>query len=204
MRFLRCGDNALLLEVDAPELVPRVAAALEISPLEGVVDTVPGAQTLLLRFETGETNFEEVSAAIKSLKLPETVEHDKSEVVIPVSYDGEDLEAVAAQTGLTIDEVIRLHSAGAYRVAFGGFAPGFAYIAGLDPKLHVGRHTTPRTQVAAGSVAIADEYTAIYPRASPGGWLVIGHTDLVTWDLQRTPPALLLPGAAIRFVDIAR
>jgi KipI family sensor histidine kinase inhibitor len=122
-------------------------------------------------------------------------------VEIAVRYDGDDLGEVAQRTGMSPAEVVELHRAGAHAVAFGGFAPGFAYIAGLDPRLHQPRRATPRTRVPAGAVAIADRFTGIYPRESPGGWWIVGYTDAVLWDLEADPPALLVPGARVRFVE---
>ena len=110
-----------------------------------------------------------------------------------------DLPAVAAETGLTHDEVIGRHARGRYVVAFCGFAPGFAYLTGLDPQLHVPRLSEPRTRVPAGAVGIADEFTGVYPRPSPGGWRLLGRTAATLWDVERKPPALLVPGARVRF-----
>ena len=121
------------------------------------------------------------------------------EVVLDVVYDGEDLAAVAAASGLSVDEVIALHSGALYRCDFCGFAPGFAYLSGLDPLLHLPRRATPRTSVPAGSVAIAGPYTAVYPSASPGGWHLLGRTDATLWDLDADPPSPITPGTTVRF-----
>ena len=117
-------------------------------------------------------------------------------------YDGADLAEVAAMTGLDPAEVVRAHTSTLWRVAFGGFVPGFGYLVGGDPRLHVPRRESPRTRVPAGSVALAGEFTGVYPRASPGGWQLIGTTDAVLWDPDRSPPAVLTPGTRVRFVDI--
>jgi KipI family sensor histidine kinase inhibitor len=121
-------------------------------------------------------------------------------VEIPVTYDGEDLGEVAALTGLSEAEVVARHQGASYRVAFCGFSPGFAYLTGLPRELHVPRRETPRTVVPAGSVAVAGDYASVYPRASPGGWRLLGRTDVPLWDLDRDPPALLRPGTRVRFV----
>ena len=121
-------------------------------------------------------------------------------VEIPVRYDGADLAAVAERVGLSLDEVVALHCAPEYTVRFCGFSPGFGYLDGLDPRLHVPRHSSPRTSVPAGSVAVAGEFTGVYPRSSPGGWQLLGRTDAPLWDADRDPPALLTPGARVRFV----
>ena len=123
--------------------------------------------------------------------------HD--EITIDVAYDGADLEHVAMSTGLDVGEVVRRHTAGAYTVAFCGFSPGFAYLTGLDPSLHLPRRGVPRTVVPQGSVAIAAGYGAVYPSSSPGGWHLLGSTSVSLWDPDRDPPAVLGPGRAVRF-----
>ncbi len=115
-------------------------------------------------------------------------------------YDGEDLDDVARATGLDRDEVIARHTGSSFRVDFCGFAPGFAYLRGLDEALWLPRRSTPRTRVPAGSVAIADVYSAVYPGVSPGGWHLLGTTSTRVWDVDRDPPALLEPGTEVRFV----
>lgn len=131
---------------------------------------------------------------------------DVDPVVIRVTYDGPDLAEVARLAGLAVEEVVHAHSTALYRVAFVGFAPGFAYLVGGDPRLEVPRRSTPRSTVPAGSVGLAGPFTGIYPRSSPGGWQLIGRTDAVLWDIDRDPPALLTPGATVRFqpVDLGR
>jgi KipI family sensor histidine kinase inhibitor len=121
-------------------------------------------------------------------------------VEIEVVYDGPDLDEVGTLTGLGADGVVAAHTGTPWRVAFGGFAPGFAYLAGGDPRLEVTRRSKPRTSVPAGSVGLAGEFSGIYPRSSPGGWQLIGRTDAVLWDLDRG--ALLQPGSTVRFTAI--
>ncbi|MES2404606.1 MAG: 5-oxoprolinase subunit PxpB [Pseudomonadota bacterium] len=126
-------------------------------------------------------------------------------VVVPVCYGGEcgpDIDAVAEHAGLSRDDVIARHTAAEYTVAMLGFAPGFPYLLGLDASLHVPRRATPRTRVAAGSVAIGGAQTGIYPRELPGGWHLIGRTSRVLFDPAREPPCLLAPGDRVRFVAI--
>ena len=128
---------------------------------------------------------------------------ETTEVIeIGVRYDGPDLGEVARLSGLDEDEVIAAHVGTRWRVAFTGFAPGFGYLVGGDPRLAVPRRPTPRTSVPAGSVGLAGEFSGVYPRASPGGWQLIGRMDAVLWDLDRTPPALLRPGVQVRFVRL--
>jgi KipI family sensor histidine kinase inhibitor len=120
-------------------------------------------------------------------------------VTIDVVYDGADLDEVARLTGLSPDEVVAAHTAAPMRVGFGGFAPGFGYLVGGDERLHVPRRAEPRTRVPVGSVGLAGEFSGVYPRESPGGWQLIGHTDAVLWDVERDPPALLTPGLWVQF-----
>jgi biotin-dependent carboxylase-like uncharacterized protein len=126
---------------------------------------------------------------------------DARVVEVPVVYDGPDLDEVAELTGLTRDEVVRAHTGTPWRVGFGGFAPGFAYLVGGDPRLRVPRRCEPRPRVPAGSVGLAGEFSGVYPQDSPGGWQLLGTTDAVLWDPDRDPPALLGPGTTVRFVD---
>jgi KipI family sensor histidine kinase inhibitor len=121
-------------------------------------------------------------------------------LTLEVDYDGADLAGTAAEVGLDTDALVRAHTAREYVVAFCGFAPGFGYLRGLDPALHVSRLAEPRTRVPAGSVGIAGEFTGVYPRQSPGGWRLLGRTDADLWDARREPPALLAPGTRVRFV----
>jgi KipI family sensor histidine kinase inhibitor len=122
-------------------------------------------------------------------------------IEIEVTYDGPDLAEVAEHTGISKEEVVAAHTGKPWMVAFGGFAPGFAYLVGGDDRLVVPRRETPRTSVQAGSVGLAGEFSGVYPRSSPGGWQLIGHTDAVMFDVDRDPPALLTPGAPVRFVE---
>ncbi|MEV4836456.1 allophanate hydrolase subunit 1 [Nonomuraea sp. NPDC049486] len=120
-------------------------------------------------------------------------------LTIPVVYDGADLESVAEAAGISVDEVVSRHAGRELVVGWLGFAPGFAYLIGLDPVLHVPRLATPRTSVPAGSVAIAGPYSAVYPSASPGGWRLLGRTDARVWDVSAEPPTPFRPGTRVRF-----
>ena len=120
-------------------------------------------------------------------------------VTIPVVYDGDDLDEVAAAADMSVDEVVAAHVGATYEVAFCGFAPGFGYLIGLPAQLHLPRRVTPRTRVPAGSIAIAAEYSAVYPRESPGGWHLLGSTPQSLFDVDRDPPSLLQPGTIVRF-----
>jgi KipI family sensor histidine kinase inhibitor len=122
------------------------------------------------------------------------------DVEIPTHYDGPDLRETADRSGLTVDELVALHSGRAYRAFFLGFLPGFAYCGVLDPRIVAPRLVRPRERVPAGSVAIADGQTSIYPFDSPGGWRLIGRTDVSVFDSARETPALIRPGDRVRFV----
>ncbi|MGW4520248.1 5-oxoprolinase subunit B family protein [Amycolatopsis sp. NPDC004378] len=196
VRLLPCGRRALLVE---PDDVLGYQAALARLSVDGVEELVPAARTLLVRFDPAVTDADRLGAVLRQVSPVDGAVAEAGEVVVPVVYDGEDLADVAAEAGLSVDSVISLHSAGSYVSAFCGFAPGFAYLSGLDPALHVSRRATPRTRIPAGSVAIAGEYSAVYPSASPGGWRLLGRTDVPVWDVERDPPNLLPPGTRVRF-----
>ncbi|WP_103336755.1 5-oxoprolinase subunit B family protein [Amycolatopsis sp. CA-126428] len=200
VRLLPCGRRAVLVELDD---VLGFQAALTQSPPDGVVELVPAARTLLVRFDPSVTNAERLGALLRQVSPVDRVAADAGEVVIPVVYDGEDLADVAAETGLSVASLISRHTAGTYVSAFCGFAPGFAYLTGSDPALHVPRRSSPRTRIPAGSVAIAGEYSAVYPSASPGGWRLLGRTEVPVWDVERDPPNLLPPGTRVRFTAVA-
>ncbi|MGB4137550.1 MAG: urea amidolyase family protein, partial [Microbacterium sp.] len=165
----------------------------------GVVELVPGARTVLVRFDPARIAAGEL-AAVLSTTVPDAGELPSTgEATVPVRYDGEDLAEVAGLLGVSAEEIVERHLAAEWRVAFSGFAPGFGYLVGSDPLFDVPRRATPRTRVPAGSVGLAGAFTGVYPRESPGGWQLIGHTDALMWDLERDPPALLTPGTRVRF-----
>lgn len=202
MRIRSCGDTALLVELADLDEVVGWHAALSAAQPPGVTELVPAARTVLVHFDPRRTDPAALAERLRGIR-PTTVDDPAAgaaaTVEIPVVYDGADLADVAERTGLPVDEVVNRHGAGKYVVAFCGFAPGFGYLTGLDPALRMPRLDTPRTSVPAGSVAIADEFAAVYPSASPGGWRLLGHTDLAVWNVDRDPPALLRPGTRVRF-----
>lgn len=201
MRVLPCADSGLLVELPGLDEVRALHAALEADPPAGVVDLVPAARTLLLVLDPGRADPAEVERAVRTTE-PVDVARGSGELLrVPVVYDGADLAEVAALTGLTEREVIAEHTGTEWTVAFGGFAPGFGYLTGGSPKLEVPRRAESRTRVPAGSVGLAGTFSGIYPRSSPGGWQLIGHTDLQLWRVDRDPPALLRPGVRVRFVE---
>jgi KipI family sensor histidine kinase inhibitor len=201
VRFLPAGRRGVLVEVGDLPTVMSLDEALRRTRIDGVVDVVPAARTVLVTYRPPATH-RQVAEWVCAQDLSRGRENAAGVAVeIEVVYDGEDLAEVAELAGMATTEVVRVHQAADYRVAFVGFAPGFAYIAGGDPRLHVPRRSTPRTQVPAGSVAVAGEFTGIYPREGPGGWRLLGRTDATLWDLNRDPPALLPPGTPVRFVE---
>jgi KipI family sensor histidine kinase inhibitor len=200
MKVRVAGERGLLVEVEDLETVHRLHAALRQLDPPGVVELVPGYRTVLIVADPGQAEaLDELAARLPHLELPPAEAAAGATVEIPVSYDGEDLPEVAGLTGLEAEEVVRRHTAPEYTVAFLGFSPGFPYLVGLDPALQVPRRDTPRTSIPAGSVGLAGNQTGIYPTASPGGWQLIGHTDVTLFDPARDPPALLAPGSHLRF-----
>jgi KipI family sensor histidine kinase inhibitor len=204
VRVLAYGDRALLVELGSTDRVTAWSAALTATPLPGVLDVVPAAETLLVVAEE-HADVAALRSRLQLLDEPAPVAgradvRDDDAVEVPVRYDGPDLADVAALTGLSEDQVVEAHTSTPWRVAFGGFAPGFAYLVGGDERLHVPRRESSRTKVPAGAVGLAGEFSGVYPRESPGGWQLIGTTAVPMWDLDRDPPALLRPGTAVRFV----
>ncbi|WP_209672212.1 5-oxoprolinase subunit B family protein [Amycolatopsis magusensis] len=199
MRVHRYGTRAALVDLPGAAEVLGLDAALAADPPEGVEEVVPAARTVLVRFDPGRTTFERLVEQLSGRPLEPSPSHHGDELVVPVRYDGEDLAEVASATGLTEAEVVERHTGAEYRVAFCGFAPGFGYLTGLDPLLHLPRRSNPRVRVPAGAVAVAGEYAAVYPHPSPGGWHLLGHTPLAVWDTEREPPNLLAPGTTVRF-----
>lgn len=197
------GEHGLLVETGSLALSHALDGLLRAEPPAGVVEIVPGPETVLVvapGADPGATR----------ARLGRLLERARAAggggagggvrvVTVPVVYDGADLEEVAAEAGVGVAEVIARHTGAELVVGWLGFAPGFAYLTGLDPVLHLPRLATPRTSVPAGSVAIAGPYSAVYPTASPGGWRLLGRTDLRVWDVAADPPALFRPGTRVRF-----
>ena len=208
LRISPFGERAVLVEVsgldEARHLYSSLrharetpAAASSATPWRDIVDLVPAARSVLVvaASASGATRLHTALVASVAGRAgltghlgappPPTSAEADPPVTIPVHYDGPDLAEVATHTGLTPAEVVAAHTGMPWQVAFGGFAPGFAYLVGGDPRLQVPRHPQPRTTVPAGSVALAGEFSGIYPRSSPGGWQLIGRTDVVLWDPGR-------------------
>ncbi|WP_405487374.1 allophanate hydrolase subunit 1 [Nocardia sp. NBC_00511] len=224
------GDRALLVIPPLRALVPDLVAALRPPP-EGVVDVLPAAETVLVTLSSPAVA-EAVRAQVQSLLsrldaqarvaaggrgLPgwraDRVDRPADPVggngaadeplIVPVRYDGADLAEAAYLLHLTPAELIAQHTGTVWRCAFVGFAPGFGYLESPDGRLTLPRRAESRTAIPAGAVALAGGYSAVYPRRSPGGWQLIGTTDVPMWSVERDPPALVRSGALVRFVDLA-
>ena len=201
MRVLPYGDRALLVELPDLAAVAAVRAALERGPLPGQRDLVPAARTVLVVLDRPPAGTD--AEALRGISLePTAAGPGAPEVDLPVVFDGPDLAEVAELTGRSVEALVETLTTTELTVAFGGFAPGFAYLTGLPPELHVPRRATPRTRVPAGSVGLAGPFAGAYPRASPGGWQLVGRTEAVLFDVDRNPPALLGPGARVRFREV--
>ena len=202
MRIRVVGWSAVLVDCGTPDEVEAWRATLHRAREAGALsatEIVPGAGTVLL---DGVPDPDALAAELSTWPPPVAgppVGAAPPEVLIPVVYGGEDLPRVAGLWGVSVAEAVRRHHDREYRVAFCGFAPGFGYLTGLPPHLSVPRLATPRPRVPAGSVGLAGRYTGVYPGASPGGWLLIGRTDAVLFDVDADPPARLAPGATVRF-----
>jgi inhibitor of KinA len=214
------GDAALLIDLgpvaDRVQAVraQAVAAAIEAgrATAPSIGRPVPAHASVLVPFDPLEMALEDAigfarsAIAASDLAPPAALDRDDDRPIeIPVRYggkDGPDLEDVATLHGLRPAEVVELHAAARYRVLFLGFAPGFGYLGGLPPALVTPRRDNPRERVPAGSVGIAGEHSAVYPLSMPGGWQLIGRTDIVLFDPDRPDPALLRPGAVVRFVPV--
>jgi KipI family sensor histidine kinase inhibitor len=197
MRVRRVGADALLLEVDDPAAwFAELRRRRDLGELRAL-DIVPGARTVLL---DGLEDPLGTAEAVQEWYVGTATTTPPPEVTIPVVFDGPDLGEVATMWGVEPGEVVGRLERIPWRVAFCGFAPGFAYLAGLPYQFAVPRLATPRPKVPAGSIGLADRYAGIYPSASPGGWRLVGHTDVTLFDPDRTPPALLSPGTRVRFV----
>uniref|UniRef100_UPI003340E243 5-oxoprolinase subunit B/C family protein n=1 Tax=Castellaniella defragrans TaxID=75697 RepID=UPI003340E243 len=212
MRFLPAGDRALLVELDSLEQTLVLFQALRRQPPAGMAEVVPAARTLLVYYQPAAVAPARLAADLRRLaRSCGAGESSMSRtpggrlVEIPVRYEGEDLEAVADLLGLPRAEVIERHTGTEFQAAFAGFAPGFVYLAGGDPRFHgMPRRSSPRTRVPAGSVAMAGDFSAVYPSESPGGWQLLGVTPCRMWNLARAEPALVQPGFRVRFRDLAR
>jgi KipI family sensor histidine kinase inhibitor len=208
--LIHCGE---IIDTTINAQALAIARALEDARLPGIVDIAPAYASVCVRYEPAawtsadpaQSPFDRVAESLRTLvdNAASDAATDAGSIEIPVTYGGQcgpDLADVAAHAGLTAEEVVARHSAAQYRVAMLGFSPGFPYLLGLDPALHMPRRATPRTRVPTGSVAIGGAQTGVYPRETPGGWHLIGRTPLSLFDPAQDPPALLKPGMRVKFV----
>lgn len=195
--LLRLFDGDLR---DANARALALAARIRQCGFQEIADLVPGARSLLVLLRPGSEPPDDLHVVLET--NPEPAPSGGAPVhEIPVRYGGQDLATVAETTGLSPTQVADLHSEPLYTVGFVGFSPGFAYLIGLPEALHTPRLATPRQKVPAGSVGIGGAFTGIYPRATPGGWNLIGNTDVELFDPARDDPALLKPGDRVRFIQ---
>lgn len=213
-QFRACGDRALLAEYGAGidlavnRKVHAVAAALRQRSLLGIEAVIPAYRNLAVVYDPIAVSFESLTATLAALEaeLETAAPAEPRTVDLPVCYGGRlgpDLAFVAEHNRMTVEEVIQIHSGTLYPIYAVGFAPGFCYLGGLDPRLRTPRLPTPRTRVPAGSVGIAEAQTGVYPSDSPGGWRLIGRTPLSLFNPSRPDPFLYQAGDRIRFVPIA-
>lgn len=200
-RVLAMGRDAVLVETEDGERAQALHAELLRRRAAGefaeVREIVPAARTVLV---AGLADVPAFAAEVARWEVPPVRDAGGEVRELPVRFDGPDVAEVAALWSVTPAELAGIVTGTPFRVAFCGFAPGFAYLTGLPARFHVPRRATPRTKVPAGSVALAGPYAGVYPRASPGGWQLLGTTDAELWDVEREPPALLAPGTRVRFV----
>lgn len=202
-RVLPQGEGALLLQIGAVDAAPALAVQRRLldlvvrwTPQPGVIELVPGIHNLQLRLDPLKAD----TAALRRRLLEAWAQAEAREPQgrlheLGVRYDGEDLDALAAHAGLSVGEVVALHSGAVYEVAALGFQPGFAYLMGLPAALQMPRLAQPRLRVPAGSLAIGGALCGVYPAASPGGWRLIGHCEAKLFDGE----PLLRPGDRLRF-----
>lgn len=213
IRILTAGDSALLIEFGKeinPETNRKITALVQLmreQHIEGIVDVIPAFCSLLINYDPRVLSYEELKERMEHLLKMETkTETTRKRIFeIPVCYGGEyglDIENIAEHAGLSIEEVIKIHSSKDYLIYMLGFLPGFTYLGGLDERIHTPRLASPRLKIRAGSVGIGGSQTGIYPLDSPGGWQLMGMTPVRTYDPERQTPILVEAGDYIRFIPI--
>lgn len=200
------GDAAFLIEVPDALAAEQHRLSLAAANVDGIRGLVCGRSSLLVEFDPLVLEPDDLLQVLEDGPgIKQVPPQGLRRRLVPVVYGGEhgpDLGEVARMAGMSAEDVIELHAATELRVLFGGFAPGFAYLGEVAEPLRVPRLATPRTRTPAGSVALADGMSGIYPAELPGGWRVIGRTPITLFDPRREPPAYLLPGDAVRFEPI--
>jgi len=201
MRVLPSGSTALLVELDDLDEVLALYATLSENVPNGVLDLVPAARTLLVVTDPTVTSLASVEQAVRSTRPRADLLARRELVEVPVTYDGEDIAEAATQLDCDPAELVRRHTDAEWTVAFCGFIPGFGYLTSPAWTSEMPRRPSPRKRVPPGAVALAGEFSGVYPRESPGGWQLIGRTTLTMFNPVRDPAAILRPGVRVRFVD---
>ncbi|MGI6070046.1 MAG: 5-oxoprolinase subunit PxpB [Blautia sp.] len=212
-KIMTAGDSSILVEFGkgiSPEVNSKITATVQLMKeqhIEGVVDLIPAFCSLLINYDPRVITYDELVERMQNLlKVDVKSDAQKKRIFeIPVCYGGEygpDIENIAEHAGLSVEEVIKIHSSCDYLIYMLGFLPGFCYLGGLDERIHTPRLANPRININAGSVGIGGSQTGIYPLNSPGGWQLMGMTPVKTYDPQREVPILVEAGDYIRFVPI--
>ncbi|MEV7428305.1 allophanate hydrolase subunit 1 [Nocardioides sp. NPDC092400] len=200
---MAAGLEAVLVEVDSTDQMLALYRGLERARRDGVarglVNLVPASKTVLVEFDTFATSRYEVEQLVSGMALSTTSNEAGDVLLIEATYDGVDLRFVCETLGLARDEFVRWHSSLDWKVAFTGFAPGFGYMVAAEHRTTLPRLAQPRERVPAGSIAMAGNFTGIYPQSSPGGWRIIGRTQHRLFDVAAAPPTQMLPGRIVRF-----
>ena len=213
-KFLAAGDRAMVIElgdeisIECNRRVHSLHRAIARENLPGVVDLIPTYRSILVEYDAAQVSYVDMRERLSDIRGSgaELPEEDTTVVHLPVLYGGEhgpDLEFVARNAGMDIENVIALHSGTDYPVYMMGFTPGFPYLGGMSERIATPRLSTPRGVIPAGSVGIAEAQTGVYPIESPGGWQLIGRTPLRLFDVSRTPPSLIDAGDCVRFVPLS-
>lgn len=214
IKILTAGDSSLLIEFGkeiSPEINQKITATVQLMKeqhIEGVVDIIPAFCSLLINYDPRVIRYDELKSRMRDLvKMDIKAEAGRKKVYeIPVCYGGAygpDIENIAKHAGLSVEEVIEIHSSRDYLIYMLGFLPGFTYLGGLDERIHTPRLANPRLKINAGSVGIGGSQTGIYPMDSPGGWQLMGMTPVKTYDPSREVPILVEAGDYIRFVPVS-
>lgn len=214
-RYLTAGDRALTVEYgneiseDISNKVRAMMVALELNKIEGVIEIVPTYRSLMIHYNPLDIEYDNLVRQLRLLegKLNDISMPEPEVIEIPTLYGGEygpDIENVAHHNGITVEEVIKIHSSKEYLIYMLGFTPGFPYLGGMDEEIATPRLKVPRTKISQGSVGIAASQTGIYPIDSPGGWQLIGKTPLKLYDPNREVPILLKAGNYIKFMPISK
>ena len=213
IKLLTAGDSSFLLlfgnTID-PDINRKIAATVQLmreQHINGVTDVIPAFCSLLINYDPRVISYEQIKRRMEALvKIDVTAGDTRKRVFeIPVCYGGEygpDIRNIADHAGLSVEEVIQIHTSRDYLIYMLGFLPGFTYLGGLDERIHTPRLANPRIRIPAGSVGIGGSQTGIYPMDSPGGWQLMGMTPVKTYDPDREVPILVEAGDYIRFVAI--